>query len=725
MRILDFKRIDNWIVERLKYPGIDEKQLIQRKIYFHASVAVTSMIGLLTLTYHLIFPELRILIWYGTFLVLVFSQGIVVPLFFKKRSVSVLWRLIDQTLVAVATFVAVLLMGGIPHSGGLILVGLGLVFFSLNINHKSGTIAIFIIYVISVILLGVLHPYLSVPAEMTEAVNISLFVINILWISGFAFVFVMNFISLRVKIEKKEADRVKALDEARSHLYTNITHEFRTPLTVIKGMTELMREDVEEWKTRGPEKIEENADLLLRLVNQMLDLAKLEAGAMPVKMTRADIHRFIAYVIELHASAAAAKNIDLVCTPGAGDPVLDFDPDKLMQILSNLLSNALKFTPRKGRIEVSTSIENGNRYRIRVSDTGPGIPKEEIGFVFDRFYRIDHQEIQYQPGSGLGLSLVQEMVKLLQGEIETESEEGIGTVFTVSLPLTRTHPPAAIDRLESPGYLPADRSARVIDNNPAYQAMVHQDGRPLLLIVEDNIDVCAYLSTLLQQEYAIIVASNGKEGCDQAVKHIPDIIISDIMMPEMDGIEMLDRLKNDVRTSHIPVVMLTAKADIDSRLAGLDCGADAYLTKPFNKNELMVQLRSLISLRKKLHERYASMLEPALSKELDLRHEDAFMLKMREVMLRNLHDESLDVSMLCTEVGMSRTQLYRKFKSLSDKTIHEYLRTLRLFKAKEMLLHTDKTVAEVAYHTGFKNMSHFSKVFTSEFNINPSRIRQS
>lgn len=725
MRILDFKRIDNWIVERLKYPGIDEKQLIQKKIYFQASVAVTSMIGLLTLSYHLIFPDLHILIWYGTFLVLVFSQGIVFPLFFKRLTITVLWRLIDQTLVAIATFVAVLLMGGIPYSGGLILVGLGLVFFSLNINHKSGTIGIFIIYIISVILLGVLHPYLSVPDEMTEAVNISLFVINILWISGFAFVFVMNFISLRVQIEKKEADRVKALDEARSRLYTNITHEFRTPLTVIKGMTELMREDVEKWKTTGPDKIEENADQLLRLVNQMLDLAKLEAGAMPVKMIRADIHRFITYVIELHASAATAKNIDLVYTPGAGDPVIDFDPDKLMQILSNLLSNAFKFTPHKGRINVSTALESEQQFNIRVSDNGPGIPKEELEYVFDRFFRVEHQEIQYQPGSGLGLSLVQEMVKLLQGDIEVESEVGKGSVFIVRLPVTRNHSLTAIGQLERPEYIPADLFATVIDSSLAGQASLHGDGKPLLLIVEDNTDVCQYLSSLLQQEYSIIFASNGREGCEQAVEHIPDIIISDIMMPEMDGIEMLDKLKNDVRTSHIPVVMLTAKADIDSRLQGLERGADAYLAKPFNKNELMVQMRSLIAFRKKLHERYASMLEPALSKEHDLRHEDAFMLKIREVMLRNLHDESLDVSMLCIEVGMSRTQLYRKFKSLSDKTIHEYLRRLRLFKAKEMLLQTDCTVSEVAYHTGFKNISHFSKVFTSEFNVNPSKIRQS
>jgi YesN/AraC family two-component response regulator len=317
------------------------------------------------------------------------------------------------------------------------------------------------------------------------------------------------------------------------------------------------------------------------------------------------------------------------------------------------------------------------------------------------------------------------MVKLLQGDTDVESEVGKGSAFIVMLPVTRNHPLTAIEPLERPEYIPADHSAAVFNNNLADQAMLHQDGKPLLLIVEDNVDVCQYLATLLHSEYTIIYASNGKTGCGLATEHIPDIIVSDIMMPEMDGIEMLDKLKNDVRTSHIPVVMLTAKADIDSRLQGLERGADAYLAKPFNKNELMVQLRSLIALRKKLHERYASMLEPALPKEHDLRHEDAFMLKIREVMLRNLHDESLDVSMLCAEVGMSRTQLYRKFKSLSDKSIHEYLRMLRLFKAKEMLIHSDLTVSEVAYHTGFKNISHFSKVFTSEFNINPSKIRPS
>ena len=281
MRSAFLHKADQWITKILTNQGVDEEYIVQKKIYWIASVSVTSMIFFLTIAYHLIFPQLRILIYYGFFLFIIFLQGVIYPLIFRRFRVgNKLWNMfLNQTLVAIATFYCILKLGGIPYSGGLVFVGLALVFFSLNFRKRGHSIGIFIIYIITVILAGLLHPLLSVPPEMTPAVNVSLFVINLLWISGFAMVFVINFISQRVKLEQLESNRLKELVESKTKLYTSIAHEFRTPLSIIMGMNDLMFNYPDKWLAEGNEKIDSNAKILLRLVNQMLDLARIESGA--------------------------------------------------------------------------------------------------------------------------------------------------------------------------------------------------------------------------------------------------------------------------------------------------------------------------------------------------------------------------------------------------------------------------------------------------------------
>ena len=716
-------KADRWVIKILSYPGIDENTLAQKRIYWIASVAVTLMILCLTVTYHFIFPQLRILIYYGLFLSAIFMQGIISPLLLKQ-----VWKwqqFIDQFLVAVVTLICILKLGGIPYSGGLIFVGLALVFFSLNFRERKASLLIFVVYIITVIIAGVLNPWLTVPAEMTSSVNISLFVINLLWISGFAMTFVMSFIKQGIRLEKLEADRLKELDQAKTRLYTNITHEFRTPLTIIKGMSDLIRNEPDKWLEEGCEKIDKNSGILLNLVNQMLDLSKLEAGAMPVKMIRADINNYIKFIIGLFQSVAECKKISMDFRPCEDFPVIDFDPDKLMQIVSNLLSNALKFTQEGGHVDVSTTLTDKNEFKICVSDNGKGIHEDYLPYIFDRFYRINETEAFDVPGSGLGLSLTRELVKLVNGDITVESTYGQGTKFTIALPVTYNASPDNSPVLDGfkgslSGYIiPFDEK-----NKPPLEADDDHGSKPVLLIVEDNNDVVYYLHALLENDYQIFTAVNGEDGCNKAFRLVPDIIISDIMMPVMDGIEMLDRLKKDLRTSHIPVVVLTAKADIASRLNGLERGADAYLVKPFNKEELMVQLRSLIGLRERLLERYSAIDNLNYSEDKEFQREDEFMKKIREILNANLDNEKFDIQMMCREISMSRTQLYRKFRSLTDKTITEYLRSIRLHRARELLLTSDMTVAEVAYRTGFKNLSHFSRVFTREFKVNPSDSRK-
>ena len=711
-------KADNWITRILYQPSLDKDSLTQKKIYWLASVSVTSMILLLTITYRIIFPQLKILIIYGFFLTLVFLQGVIYPIIFRRTGLILL--VVDQTIVAIATFVTILLLGGIPYSGGLVVVGLALIFFSLNFRRRRHSLWIYSVYVVTTVLAGVLNPYLEVPPEMTNEVNISLYVVNLIWISTFAMVFVMSFISQRVRLEKSETERIKEIDEARTRLYTNITHEFRTPLTVITGMNDLIRREPERWLTEGSEAIDRNAKVLLTLVNQMLDLSKLEAGAMPVRLIRADINGYIRYIVELFRSVAATARISLNYTPCEPFPVIDYDPEKVMQIVTNLISNALKFTQQTGKIEVITAIID-NKFEIRVSDNGSGIPDYYLPHIFDRFSRGEAYSTHITPGSGLGLALTKEVVTLLGGSINVESTYGSGTEFVVTLPVTQS-----AELQEGPGLHEIKGkiahyiySSGIRETKSETPPPFHTE-KPMLLVVEDNDDVIHYLMSLLTKDYDVIVADNGEEGIVKAIDYIPDLILTDIMMPVMDGIEMLGRLKQNPLTSHIPVVVLSARADVASRINGLERGADAYLAKPFSNDELQAQLRALITQRKRMQERYASVGHLDLQEERDFHIEDAFMRKVREIMLAHLANENLDIQYICDQMSMSRTQLYRKFRSLTNRTVTEYLRSLRLHRAQEILTGHRLTVAEAAYKTGFRNVSHFSRVYKREFGVNPS-----
>jgi signal transduction histidine kinase/DNA-binding response OmpR family regulator len=724
LKLIDLHHLDKQVGKIIGYPGISKEDMILRKDYWLASVAFFIAIISLTLFFWFTHPEFKILLTYGFFLTFLFLTyivaGFIIPYNLK-------WLMFtNQVLIIISTFICILKLGGITHSGGLIFVGFFVVLFSLDFHNTRNSKWLFFIYIITLILAGVAHPYLTTPPEMTTSANIFLFVVNLIWISAFSFMFLLNFISQRVEIERKEAVRLKKWDEAKTKLYTNITHEFRTPLTVILGMADLIRTKPKKWLKKGTRKIENNSGILLNLVNQMLDLSKLEAGEMPVCKVQGDVVLYINYLIELFHSMAEEKEITIEYSPVPEKFIMDYDPDKLMQIISNLITNAIKYTLSGGKVEIVSLVntDDETNFEIKVKDNGIGIPEDKLSHIFDRFYRVesDHKYTTGEPGSGLGLSLTLELTKLLEGNIDVKSSYGKGTEFIVSLPVTHK----ALAEVSS-GSAETEKGISVI--TPVYnkkseiKEISNKKNKPLLLIVEDSNDVVEYLYALLKPDYRVKVAYNGKEGWEKALRLIPDIILSDIMMPEMDGIELLDKIKNDMRTSHIPVVVLTAKADISSRLKGLERGADAYLAKPFHKKELKVQLKRLIKLRKKLQERYANIGIFKSLQDKDAKIDDSFIKKIRNFMLANLGEE-INIKNLCMEVAMSKTQLYRKFNSLTDKTLFEYLQLLRLHHAKDLLLTSDINVSEVAFQTGFKNISHFSKVFTKEFGVNPSKVRE-
>jgi signal transduction histidine kinase/DNA-binding response OmpR family regulator len=709
----------NFLQRRLSYKGIDEAKLQQRVTSWFTNLGISVFVTIVTIVAAKL--EVHSLVLFGLMLLSVYIPNMILQLLFTFRR---MWLFhLAHHLQLVVTFYIIVRLGGIHNCGGIILAGLSMVITSISFNSNRWAIWYFSFFVLGIISVAIIQFSLQLPAEMSPRVNHLFFLINTLSLTAYTLVIVLVYLGQFTQIEKDKAESLRELDEFKTKLYTNITHEFRTPLTVILGMTEQIEEEPEKWLKSGLGKIKESSQNLLHLVNQMLDLARLEAGAMPMKMVQNDVIRHLRFLVESFQSMAERNHIHLSFQSEESSFLMDYDPEKLKRIVSNLLSNAIKYNKPEGevRIGIRTSSGEGDFLIIEVQDTGMGIPQERLELIFDRFYRIEDKGYQKAGGSGLGLAITRELVRLLNGEIFVESDIHKGSLFRIKLPVTRKAPlteefenqpePSAIEVIDSPTQDRAYSSSR-------------NKNLPILLIVEDNQDVSEYLFSLLENDYSIETAGNGKSGLAKAVEMVPDIILSDVMMPEMDGIEMLDRLKKDIRTSHIPVIMLTAKADIVSRLEGFETGAEAYLEKPFNKDELFIRLRKLVELRKELRERYSSFILPEPSGEKQLQLEDSFMHKLHEAFQENLEDEDFGVEQLSNIMAMSRAQLYRKFKALTDRTLMDYLLSFRLHRAMELLQKSELNVTQAAYQVGFKNLSHFSSRFREEYGIKPSEVKQ-
>ena len=530
-------------------------------------------------------------------------------------------------------------------------------------------------------------------------------------------------LKMELEIERRELLRLQELDNTKTRLYTNITHEFRTPLTVISGMADQLQEDPKRWLSEAVNLIKRNSNSLLSLVNQMLDLRKLESGNMKVNLIQGDVIIYLKYLTESVHSLLEEKDITLSFQSNTKNLVLDYDPEKLQQIISNLLSNAIKFTPEGGNIQLKVNSQEpvSKQFVIVVSDSGVGIPNEKLPFIFDRFYQADNSDTRAGEGTGIGLALTKELVKLLGGEISVKSRVGMGTEFSISFPITRKASIAGIQSLT-----PISNSHPVFAN--AGKTLLKNNELPLLLIIEDNADLVHYLKACLEKDYQLEVAKNGREGVEKAIDIIPDLVISDVMMPEKDGFEVCEILKTDNRTSHIPVILLTAKADVESKLQGLESGADAYLPKPFYKKELFVRTRKLLELRQMLQAHYFQIAsDPASNPSNTLattEKESAFLLNVKMIIENHLSDAHFEVSILCKELGMSRSQLHRKLTALTGKSPIRLVRNVRLAKARSLLQETNLTVAEVAYDTGFSDPNYFSRVFSKEFGETPTTYKE-
>lgn len=518
-------------------------------------------------------------------------------------------------------------------------------------------------------------------------------------------------------------EKLKELDALKSNFFANISHEFRTPLTVISGMTDQIEKAPDKWVDKGVKMIRRNTDSLLEMVNQILELRKLESGKMSLKLERGEVLHFISYLVESFQSLAESRNIELQLQTDISRLIMDYDPEKLQRILYNLLGNAIKFTPPGGQVFLIVNSDEEHLF-LQVKDTGVGMKEEHMSRIFDRYFSLEAVDARKDMGTGIGLSLVKELVKLMAGEIQVDSREGSGTTFLVKLPL-RTDGVVDFDP-ETPQQAASPLRPAVKGLTPTAPMVSSAAGEeadsdlPQLLIVEDNLDVAQYLVACLEDRYQLFLAADGREGINLAIEKVPDIIISDVMMPEKNGYELCDTLKKDERTSHIPIILLTAKADIESKISGLEKGADAYLAKPFNRDELYVRLNKLLELRRKLQEKYSNLEEQPTPVSL----EDEFITRVRSEIEQNLDDEFFGIPELCQSIGMSRAQLHRKLKALTGKSTSHYVRSIRLYHARNILLNSDLNIAQVAFEVGFSDPKYFSRVFNEEYGITPKAFRE-
>lgn len=535
-------------------------------------------------------------------------------------------------------------------------------------------------------------------------------------------IYILYRFQLRRQLEKQEARSLRELDVLKSRLYANITHEFRTPLTIILGMINQLEKDPKRWLKEGANMIRNNGSNLLNLINQMLELQKVESGNLKLNLQYGDIVPFIQTITEQFRAFAISQEQILKFELRDNRIKMDFDQEKILRIVSNLLSNAIKYTPEKGTVTFEVSVESSPgqmaqpELLLKISDSGPGIPEEELSFIFDRFYRANNNDQSMEIGTGIGLSLTQELVRILGGRIEVTSQFGIGSSFQVFLPITKKSATnSQLQAINIPMATFGKKGLMPVEAPTSLEL-------PIALVVEDNPDIAQYLRICLKNSYKVIEAVNGQVGIDKALETIPDIIISDVMMPEKDGFELCEFLKEDTRTSHIPLILLTAKSDVESKIKGLKNGADDYLGKPFHEEELLVRMQNLLTIRRKLQERYQNLYNDnaIVLSESSPNQEDAFILQIKAVFDEKMDDPQFDLDALSQVLHLSRSQLGRKVKALTGQSPAVFLRSLRLQRARHLLLTSSISVKEVAYDVGFSDPAYFSRSYSEQFGESPS-----
>lgn len=554
-----------------------------------------------------------------------------------------------------------------------------------------------------------------------------------------------NQLKLRASLEKTrwEAQQKQELNEERLRFFTNITHELRTPLTLIMGPLEDLMADVRlpEVLSKKVRSIHASSERLLNLINEILEFRKTETQNRRLTVAHADLKTFVQEIgnrfKDLNRNPNVAFNVSVPEQPVD----IYFDSEVIRTVLNNLISNAIKYTP-KGSISLTLSMEDG-KVVISVKDTGYGISKKALPHIYERYYQA--KGLHQASGTGIGLALVKSFAKLHEAELKVESEEGMGTEFRFVLDAENTYP-NALHKEDAP--IEEEKQELLAQEEISEPEEEQEDARPLILVVEDNDDIRQYIDESLCEDYRIIQARNGKEGRDQAFQEMPALIVSDIMMPEMDGIEMMKILKNDIRTSHIPIILLTAKTSPLDQEEGYDSGADSYLMKPFSAKLLQSRIRNILSGRRRLAEYIIQHNMPSAAgmstltssageasgqqslEEAELAAsipelsplDKKFMEKLNRLIEENMTTVDIDIAFMTDKMAMSHSSFYRKVKALTGVSANEYIRKMKLQRSMVLLQEGESNVTEVAMLTGFNNIGYFRKCFKKEYGISPSEV---
>lgn len=541
-------------------------------------------------------------------------------------------------------------------------------------------------------------------------------------------------INFELKENKIETDRLREVDDMKMKFFTNISHEFKTPLSLISGPLELMLVRFKDDKRifNQLNLMQRNTKHLLRLINQLLDLRKLEIGNLSFKASTGDFVQFVKEITSSFEQRAMHKNIELKFSTEINSQLAWFNPDWIEKIIYNLLSNAFKFTPANGRISLNISklpgelaqskfnvdnINNEDFLKVTVEDNGIGIAPEFIDKVFSRFYQIPSSATQNTAGTGIGLALVKDLVELHKGCITLESEEGKGSKFTFLIPIGQKQVEVNEAQELKLKYTQSNdlEGGAGIDNK-----LVDDVQKEVILLVDDNQDIKEFIQGAMSDLFEIIEASDGREGLALAKEHLPSVIITDVMMPIMDGIEFCKRIKTDELTCHIPVIMLSAKTSEDSQILGLESGADDYISKPFNIHILQKKVNRFLERQKKLKEHFKQNLTICPKEVTVTSKDEKFMAKVMEIIEENMSNAEYTVEDFTKEIGMSNTQFYTKLKALTGMSANSLLRSMRLKRSVQLLQAGITSISEIAYDVGFNNPKYFSKCFKEEFGKVPS-----
>jgi len=568
---------------------------------------------------------------------------------------------------------------------------------------------------------------------------------NLAWLIYLLTLMTISYISYKVfierirerrilKFEREEHKQLEALNSKKIQFFTNISHEFRTPLTLILNpLNDIIKGDFSNLSLTTKNKLEiihKNSNRLSRLINELMDFRKLQFNKMSVNASKINLIPFIEEVSSHFEGEATEKNIILSVDYSENPINVWGDPSMLEKIIFNLLSNAFKVTPTNGMVSIYIN-KSSNKINfplidpekllesieIIIEDTGSGIKKENINKIFDRFYQVTEFDKQYYGGTGIGLEVVRNFIELHKGKIEVSSKLNIGTQFKIQLPNGNKH----LEIKNKNITVKYNSNDNLQTKLTAFENSNNKSKDKTLLIIDDNSELRSYLNNELDTNYNILLAENGKIGFELANKHIPDIIITDVMMPVMDGIELCEMIKNDLRTSHIPIMMITAKGMEVDKIKGIDSGADVYLQKPFNMNVLKSHLKQLISTRKILFKKYLSGIDFS---ENTTSLDQEFILNVLNYINKNISDNNLNVENLADELLLSRSKLYRKIKALTGLTANEFIRNVRLEKSKEILENSEFSISEICYKVGFSSPSYFTKCFKLQYGVLPKEIRE-